>query len=71
MAASETQRDEWRERLFKAAPHLAAAIAFSAGALTLIAVALPALPLVRDLGAVDRFLEEFSNAKAEPVAADL
>lgn len=57
-APDSVQADLWRARLFEAAPHVAAAAAFGVGALTLIAVALPSLPLVRDLGAFDRFVEE-------------
>mgnify|MGYP000440740315 CR=1 FL=1 len=50
--------EQWRARVFEAAPHIAAGAAFGAGAITLLAVATPALPLIRHLGAVDRLIVE-------------
>lgn len=54
----EWRQEGWRAQAFEAAPFVAAALAFVAGALTLLTVAAPALPLVRGLGAFDRFVEE-------------
>lgn len=56
--------DLWRARIFEAAPMAAAAVAFAAGALTLIAVATPALPHVRGLDVVDRFVAELPELTA-------
>jgi lysylphosphatidylglycerol synthetase-like protein (DUF2156 family) len=56
--------DVCRTRVFEAAPMAAAAIAFAAGALTLIAVATPALPLVRQLDVIERFVAELPELTA-------
>jgi len=66
-AKAETQRldwEEWRERFFEAAPALFASAAFIAGAFTLIAVATPALPHVRGLDTLERFVEELPELTA-------
>ena len=54
----------WRSRLFEAAPHIAAGLAFAAGAFTLIAVATPALPQVRGLDALERAVSELPELSA-------
>ena len=59
-----SQADVWRARIFEIAPHAFAAIAFAAGALTLIAVATPALPHMRGLDIVDRFVAELPELTA-------
>src|SRR5262245_63394549 len=56
--------DAWRARVFEAAPITAAALAFAAGAMTLIAVATPALPHVRGLDAVERLISELPELSA-------
>ena len=53
-----SQADVWRARTFEVAPHAFAAIAFAAGALTLVAVATPALPHV-ELGSGDAATDRF------------
>jgi lysylphosphatidylglycerol synthetase-like protein (DUF2156 family) len=63
--------DIWRARVFEAAPFAAAAIAFAAGALTLIAVATPALPHVRGLDVIDRFVSELPELTASVVGVAL
>ncbi|QGZ96326.1 GNAT family N-acetyltransferase [Terricaulis silvestris] len=55
---------EWRARLFESAPLLFAALAFGAGAFTLIAVATPALQHVRGLGTLERLVEELPELSA-------
>jgi lysylphosphatidylglycerol synthetase-like protein (DUF2156 family) len=54
----------WRARVFEAAPYVSAALAFAAGAFTLIAVATPALPMVRGLDALERVVEELPELSA-------
>lgn len=54
----------WRARVFEAAPHVAAGLAFAAGAFTLIAVATPALPTLRGLDALERGVEELPELSA-------
>lgn len=54
----------WRARVFEAAPHVAAALAFAAGAFTLVAVATPALPAMRGLGALERVVAELPELTA-------
>jgi phosphatidylglycerol lysyltransferase len=54
----------WRARLFEAAPILFAALAFVAGAFTLIAVATPALQHVRGLDVLERLVEELPELSA-------
>src|SRR5262245_57797056 len=63
--------DLWRARVFEAAPMAAAAIAFAAGALTLIAVATPALPHVRGLDVVERLVSELPELTASIVGVAL
>jgi phosphatidylglycerol lysyltransferase len=55
---------EWRARLFEFAPILFAALAFGAGAFTLIAVATPALQHVRGLDVLERLVEELPELSA-------
>jgi lysylphosphatidylglycerol synthetase-like protein (DUF2156 family) len=54
----------WRARVFEAAPLIAAGLAFAAGAFTLLAVATPALPPLRGLGALERAVEELPELSA-------
>lgn len=54
----------WRARAFEAAPHVAAGLAFVAGAFTLLAVATPALPPLRGLGALERVVNELPELSA-------
>jgi len=54
----------WRARVFEAAPHVAAGLAFVAGAFTLIAVATPALPPLRGLDALERVVSELPELSA-------
>lgn len=54
----------WRARLFEAAPHIAAGLAFAAGAFTLVAVATPALPPLSGLGALERAVNELPELSA-------
>ncbi|MGQ0534064.1 MAG: GNAT family N-acetyltransferase [Caulobacteraceae bacterium] len=54
----------WRARVFELAPHIAAALAFAAGAFTLIAVATPALPHVRGLVALGRVVHVLPELSA-------
>lgn len=54
----------WRARAFEAAPYVAAGLAFAAGAFTLVAVATPALPPLRGLGALERVVEELPELSA-------
>lgn len=54
----------WRARLFEAAPHIAAALAFAAGAFTLITVATPDLPHVRGLDGLERLVDELPELSA-------
>lgn len=54
----------WRTRLFDLAPHVAAAIAFTAGAITLLAVATPALPRMRGLDVIDLYISELPELSA-------
>lgn len=63
-ARVETSEPIWRARIFEAAPHLAAALAFAAGAFTLIAVATPALPPLRGLDALERLVSELPELSA-------
>lgn len=64
-AAAKTEAEPlWRQRLFEAAPHIAAGLAFAAGAFTLIAVATPALPMVRGLDALERAVNELPELSA-------
>jgi lysylphosphatidylglycerol synthetase-like protein (DUF2156 family) len=63
--AEETRGEpEWRARLFESAPLLFAALAFGAGAFTLIAVATPSLQHVRGLGTLERLVEELPELSA-------
>ncbi len=63
--AEETRSEpEWRARLFETAPILFAALAFIAGAFTLIAVATPALQHVRGLDVLERLVEELPELSA-------
>lgn len=54
----------WRARVFEAAPYVAAGLAFAAGAFTLLAVATPALPPLRGLGALERVVNELPELSA-------
>ena len=54
----------WRARTFEAAPHVAAGLAFAAGAFTLLAVATPALPPLRGLDALERVVNELPELTA-------
>lgn len=63
-ARVETSEPIWRARVFEAAPYLAAALAFAAGAFTLIAVATPALPPLRGLDALERLVSELPELSA-------
>lgn len=63
-ARVEASEPIWRARVFEAAPHLAAALAFAAGAFTLIAVATPALPPLRGLDALERLVSELPELSA-------
>ncbi|MGE0742115.1 MAG: GNAT family N-acetyltransferase [Hyphomonadaceae bacterium] len=56
--------DVWRARIFEAAPHVSAAIAFAAGAVTIIAVATPALPRMRALDGVEQLIGELPELSA-------
>ncbi|MGD9980373.1 MAG: GNAT family N-acetyltransferase [Hyphomonadaceae bacterium] len=61
----------WRTRVFETAPVLAAGLVFVAGAFTLIAVATPALPPVRGLGALERAVLELPELSASIAAVAL
>lgn len=63
-AKIEAREPVWRARVFEAAPHVAAALAFAAGAFTLVAVATPALPAMRGLDALERVVEELPELTA-------
>jgi lysylphosphatidylglycerol synthetase-like protein (DUF2156 family) len=63
-AKLENAEPAWRARLFEAAPHIAAGLAFAAGAFTLIAVATPALPQLRGLDALERLVNELPELSA-------
>lgn len=63
-AKAENSEPAWRTRLFDLAPNLAAAIAFVAGAVTLLAVATPALPRVHGLDAVELYISELPELSA-------
>lgn len=75
MAAIEPQGAQRLERLrsaaFEAAPKLAAAIAFIAGALTLLTVATPALDHVRGLDVAERLIAEMPELTASIVGVVL
>jgi len=65
VAADEARSEpEWRARLFEFAPVLFAALAFGAGAFTLISVATPALQHVRGLDVLERLVEELPELSA-------
>lgn len=67
MTAPRAQREGeplWRARLFEIAPHVAAALAFSAGAFTLLAVATPDLPPLRGLDGLERIVNELPELSA-------
>ncbi|MEZ5995304.1 MAG: GNAT family N-acetyltransferase [Hyphomonadaceae bacterium] len=57
-------KEPWSERVFEAAPALAASAAFAAGALTLVSVATPALPHVRGLDTLERLAAEMPELTA-------
>jgi lysylphosphatidylglycerol synthetase-like protein (DUF2156 family) len=63
-AKTETAEPAWRTRLFDHAPQIAAAIAFVAGAITLLAVATPALPRVRGLDVIELYIAELPELSA-------
>ncbi|MEQ1490528.1 MAG: phosphatidylglycerol lysyltransferase domain-containing protein, partial [Terricaulis sp.] len=54
----------WRARVFEAAPHVAAGVAFAAGLFTLLAVATPALPPLRSLDALEHLVDELPELSA-------
>ncbi|MEZ6024195.1 MAG: hypothetical protein R3C16_12480 [Hyphomonadaceae bacterium] len=56
--------------MFEAAPHVAAGLAFAAGALTLIAVATPALPRVRGLDLAERLISDGTDRQHRRRGAD-
>lgn len=65
VAAEEARSEpEWRARLFELAPMLFAALAFGAGAFTLIAVSTPSLQHVRGLDVLERLVEELPELSA-------
>lgn len=63
-ARVETSEPLWRARVFEAAPHVAAGLAFVAGAFTLVAVATPALPPLRALDGLERLVGELPELSA-------
>src|SRR5512134_717100 len=63
-AKPESVEPAWRARLFEAAPHIAAGLAFAAGAFTLIAVATPVLPQMRGLDGLERLVSELPELSA-------
>jgi lysylphosphatidylglycerol synthetase-like protein (DUF2156 family) len=59
-----SQREALRARVFEVAPYVACGVAFAAGALTLIAVATPALPHMRGLDVAERLIAEMPELTA-------
>lgn len=68
---AESADTAWRSRLFELAPQIAAAIAFIAGALTLLAVATPALPRMRGLDIIDLYVSELPELSASVAGVGL
>jgi len=56
--------EAWRARIFEIAPHVFAAVAFLAGLFTIVAVATPALPRIRGIDGVERFITELPEISA-------
>lgn len=56
--------EAWRARIFEIAPHVFAAVAFLAGLFTIVAVATPALPRIRGIDGVERFVSELPEISA-------